>query len=373
MIPYEQLLEEQKNIIKQISHSEDSNLFVDGPPGSGKTLISLHTLKTIISKSTIKPLLLIYNNSLFGFLKNNINDLGITDNITIATKDKFFFDEASKNNINGNDNLSYADKYNLVLENLSKIDIKKNYDIVLVDEVQDFNELEWVIVNKIAKKIISLGDFNQNVYESGLNIKSIKDNCKYFELSKIKRFHKNIAEIAQQFSKNKDNLVNKVDLDQNTEPKFYDIDAKDEMKKILEIINEITQNKKTTGIISPSRDKLKELSNFLHENNVKHFHFQETKDLKKHNFNDIAPLLITSFSAKGLEFENVILFGFDNGFQIDKLKIQNILNNVIYVSITRANTNLFFIRTEFTIEEIKTISFQPKVVSIDEPSIDDLF
>ena len=96
--------------------------------------------------------------------------------------------------------------------------------------------------------------------------------------------------------------------------------------------------------------------------------------MRTHDFNDITPLLITSFSAKGLEFENVILFGFDNdSSMIDKLQRENRLNDVIYVSITRTNTNLFIVRTPRTIKEINDIVVEISATTANQPAIDDLF
>src|SRR5690625_2942564 len=91
--PYPQLSEEQKGIITRISR-EQSDLFVEGPPGSGKTVISLYTLRDMIREGASNPLLLMYNHSLYGYLRTSLEQLEISENITIATKDKFFWDLA---------------------------------------------------------------------------------------------------------------------------------------------------------------------------------------------------------------------------------------------------------------------------------------
>ena len=57
LVPYNKLSDDQKLIIRKVSR-EDKNLFVEGPPGSGKTLISLYTLKDMVRSQAIKPLLL---------------------------------------------------------------------------------------------------------------------------------------------------------------------------------------------------------------------------------------------------------------------------------------------------------------------------
>lgn len=375
LIPFNQLSEQQKTVIKNIAREEKGNIFVEGPPGSGKTLISLYTLKDIISETNIKPLLLMYNHSLYGYLKVAINDIGIADNITIATKDKYFWDLAKVFNINIPESLKvYDDKYTYLLRMLNQADLTATFDVALIDEVQDLNQLEWAIIKKISKRIISLGDFDQGIYETGLNYEMVKSNGVYARLSAIFRFHKNIAKLAQLFSRKKEKLEDKVTKDSKTQPLVYDVKSSEEFDKIIEIIKGVQQNRKTIGIISPDRNKLAELSNHLNSKNISQFYFTDNKTLRTHNFNDITPLLLTSFSAKGLEFENVILFGFDkDSSMIDKLQREKRLNDVIYVSITRTNTNLFIVRTPKTIKEINDIVVETSNAFVNEPSIDDLF
>ena len=98
LIPYTRLSNEQKQIIERFSNVE-TNLFVSGPAGSGKTLISLYILNNIIENKTERPLLLMYNHSLYGFLSTSLKELGIGENVTIATKDKLFWDIAREKKI----------------------------------------------------------------------------------------------------------------------------------------------------------------------------------------------------------------------------------------------------------------------------------
>jgi DNA helicase IV len=374
LIPFNQLSEQQKSVIKNISREQQGNIFVEGPPGSGKTLISLYTLKDIISETNIKPLLLMYNHSLYGYLKVAINDIGISDNITIATKDQYFWKLARGLAIIPDNSGSYDDKYDFLLRMLNQANLTKTFDVALIDEVQDLNELEWAIIKKISHRIISLGDFDQGIYETGLNYEMLRNQGVYARLTAIFRFHKNIAKLAQIFSRKKENLEDKVTKDSRTQPLVFDVSTSGEFDKMIEIINGVQQNRKTIGIISPDRNKLAEFAAILKSNNVAHFYYKDNKDLRTHDFNDITPLLITSFSAKGLEFENVILFGFDNdSSMISKLKSENRLNDVIYVSITRTNTNLFIVRTPRTIREINDIVVEVSATTANQPSIDDLF
>ena len=374
LIPFNQLSEQQKTVIKNIAHKEKGNIFVEGPPGSGKTLISLHTLRDIVSDTNIKPLLLIYNLSLFGYLNNAIKDIGIADNITIATKNKYFWELANQMKIFVPAEFNMDNKYVFLLKKLAEIKLTVSFDVVLIDEVQDFSELEWTVIKKIAKRIITLGDFDQAINDSGLSYDSMKKHGVYAKLDTIYRFHKKIAKVAQVFSKKKENLVDMTIKDSTTYPITYDVTSGEELNKIVEIINGVRLNKKTIGIITPDKKKLILLSNYLKSKQVIHFYYPDNKDLRTHDFNDISPLLITSFSAKGLEFENVILYGFDtDSSAVFQLRRNNRLNDVIYVSITRTNTNLFIVRTPNSIQEILDIKVDIEETQANQPSIDDLF
>lgn len=373
LIPYNQLSEEQKGVIRRISR-ESGNLFVEGPPGSGKTLISLYTLRDIVQESNVKPLLMMYNHSLFGYLSSALRELGIQDNLTIVTKDKFFWDKAAGFGIKPPDyNVKYDVKYNFLLNSLINQDIKKEYDVTIVDEVQDLTSDEWLLIKQMSNRVLTLGDFNQGVYKTNLTRDSIKSYGIFESLSVIFRFHKNIAKLAKLFSKNKEDLESKVSKDSQTHPKIIDVAIDNEFSKISEILKEIKIYRKRIGVISPDNEKLLALSKFLEEIDIDFNYYKSNNDLRTHDFTSTTPLLISSFSAKGLEFEHVILFGFDdNSSIISKLKEENKLKDVIYVSITRTNSNLYIVRTIDTVKELMDLKIEEEKTN-DEISIDDIF
>ncbi|MEC5167241.1 DNA helicase IV [Flavobacterium sp. PL11] len=374
LIPYTQLSEEQKGVIRRVSR-ESGNLFVEGPPGSGKTLISLYTLRDIVKESNVKPLLMMYNHSLFGYLSSALRELGVQDNITIVTKDKFFWDKAKEFGITPPDyKASYSVKYNFLLTGLNNVSINKEFDVTIVDEIQDLMPEEWELIKRMSKRVLTLGDFNQGVYKTALTRDSIKSYGVFESLSVIFRFHKNIAKLAKLFSKNNEDLVAKVSKDSQTQPQLFDITAPgSEFGKIAEILKEIKVYRKRIGVISPDNEKLKALAQYLNNANVDHDFYIANSDLRTHDFNSTTPLLISSFSAKGLEFEHVILFGFDNDSMVmSRLSNEGKLKDVIYVSITRTNSNLYIIRTKDTVKELKDLVVEKEVNKL-EISIDDIF
>lgn len=360
LVPYNRLSEEQKAIIRRVSR-EDSSLFVEGPPGSGKTLISLYVLRDMVSSGTVSPLLLMYNHSLYGFLKAAMKELDILDNITIATKDKFFWDLRGQYGIDLDHNDDYSVKYNYILSKLAEIDnFSQRYDVIIVDEVQDLNPLEWKIINKMTDRITSLGDFNQGVYETALTKADVSNNSLVEHLTRIFRFHKGIAKIASAFSRTADNLEMKVDRISQVNPSIIRTSEEEEFNKIVEILkNQQNRRNERVGVIAPGNDELKILSAYLTQQNITHDYYSDNRDLRDHDFTSSTPLLISSFSSKGLEFETVILFGFKKDARaIASLRRKGRLRDVIYVSITRTNSNLYIIDTPDTIQELKDIKIE---------------
>lgn len=374
LIPYNQLSDEQKGVIRRISR-ESGNLFVEGPPGSGKTLISLYTLALIIENSNVKPFLIIYNQSLYGYLSSALKELGIQDNLTIVTKDKFFWDKARNEfGIPSPDSkLAYMEKYNYLLDNLLKQNIRKDYDVTIIDEVQDINKKEWELIQKLSKRVLALGDFNQGVYKTDLT-KSIVSSAGIFErLTKIFRFHRNIAKIAQLFSRNNEDLENKVSIDSSTVPKLIDVKEETEFQEIANILKSISAYRQRVGVICPDREILENLNAYLDGNEIENKYYKENRDLRTHDFSSTTPLLITCFSSKGLEFEHVIVFGFNKSNE----KIINLINDgklkdLLYVSITRSNKNLYILRTENTVDELKNLKVE-NPNSGDDLTLDDIF
>lgn len=372
LIPYNKLTEDQKGIIRRVSR-ESSNLFVEGPPGSGKTLISLYTIKNMVEDRVTSPLVLIYNHSLYGYLSSSFKQLGISDNITIATKDKFFWDLARQHDITARDG-RYEEKYDFLLSQLLTVKLTKNWDIAVIDEVQDLNRKEWALIKKIARRITSMGDFNQGIYETDLTKTDITSISRFEQLFDIFRFHKNIAKIAGRFSKQNDNLEKKVKKIDQKQVQFVDVnDSNQEANEISKIIRSLLHQKNRIGLISPSKQVLDKMQYQLNQSGISSIYFNNNRDFRNFDFASNTPLLISSYSAKGLEFENVIVFGFNKHEDaVLRARTRGNLDEMVYVSLTRANSGLYIVRNPETIDEIKNLK-QEETVERVNISLDDIF
>jgi len=367
LVPYNKLTNEQKSIIQRVSRGFD-NLFVEGPPGSGKTLISLYTIRDIVNNKTVQPLVLMYNHSLYGYLKSSFNSLGIYDNITLDTKDNFFWNLAKRYGIYPGYSDDYSTKYKSLLKGLLKENLTRKWSVAVVDEVQDFMPEEWQILKKLCGGIISMGDFNQKVYKTELKRSDVSGMSMVERLSDIFRFHKNIAKIAAKFSKTHDSLENKVTKIEQKHPVLIDVNNRsNEAGEVAKILNTLKNHQKRIGIIAPHRSRLEELKRELSYQGIDATFFTSNRDFRDYDFSSNKPLLITAHSAKGLEFENVIVLGFDK----EDMYRNNDIDELIYVALTRANSGLYIIRNNNTIDKLKDLKIEKE--NMVEMDIDSIF
>lgn len=366
LIPFTRLSEAQKGIVRRVSRGFE-NLLVEGPPGSGKTLISLYAIRDLLNNRNASLLVLMYNHSLHGYLRSSFKELGIADNVTLATKDLFFWQMARSFGVNVDNGYDYNFKYDRLLTALLNQNLNRKWDVAVVDEVQDLTTKEWKLLKKLAGKIIALGDFNQKIYDTDLDRNHVVRDAQQESLTDIFRFHKNIAKLAGSFAKNGDDLEQKVTKVEQKEPIIIDVNFRhEEADKVVEVLNTLRNHRSRIGIIAPSKERLQSLFEDLSGRGVEASFFMDNRDLKHYDFTSNVPLLITSHSAKGLEFENVIVLGFDSDI---KNRFRNELDELIYVSVTRANSGLYLIRNNQTIDKLRNISVEKEMAS----SMDDVF
>lgn len=351
-----QLDSSQKEVVNHIPY--DDPMFVKGPPGSGKTHIAILRLNVLLQNGYTNVLFLLYNHSMYGFLSAILGKMNLKNNIEIDTKDLFFASKAKQTGYlmyEENRFDDYTINYNKRLVHLEKISSSSlpKYNIVVVDECQDFSERELKLLNKMTDKIMAVGDFEQSVYVSSGQtfLKSLPTR----QLNTIYRYGKNVASIAEYFATTSKNLVGKVTNDDKTD--VYKVKASnrpDAVEKIVRLIKAKKETDMNIAIISLSKNQLTQMSKELSNRNVETYYCENNKELRNYDFEKKLPLLITPLSAKGMEFDCVILFGYDSILHYGSF--DDNWREIVYVSLTRTSNELYLIQEPETIPDLKNLS-----------------
>mgnify|MGYP000203987065 FL=1 len=201
---------------------------------------------------------------------------------------------------------------------------------VVIDEAQDYNEMQYIILTKIFKRasFTLLGDVNQTInpyqkYDSLEVLKNILDgNTKYVELSKTYRSSKEIIEFTNK-------ILNLKYGSAIRKEESVPVIKRDDDKYLKNDINYLKNKYKSLAIITKDmldaiklydllKDDYKDIS--LVTNNSSKFN----RDL----------IIIPSYLSKGLEFDSVISYTSKNNLYTKKEKY------LYYVVLTRCQHEL---------------------------------
>lgn len=342
----------QREVVKYQPY--DAPMFVNGPPGSGKTHVAILRLQVLLNNGYTNVLFLLYNHSMYGFLRTILNKMGLSTNVVINTKDIFLYHLADRKGYKSNTySTDYSVVYNEKLKFLLNCNDFERYDVIVIDECQDFSETEIAVLKKMTSKMIAVGDFDQTVYQN--NPSSYFGQLPSRKLNTIYRFGRKIAQIAQPFSKSRESLTDKVNIVNDTD--VFRVRAgsdSDAYQKIARIVEAKQYTDQTIGILALTNAQLRSLKAGLQSNNVNCFFAQANKEFRNYNFETRQPVLITPYSAKGMEFDVVILFGYNDILNYGNLAL--LKNELIYVSLTRTSNELYLIQQPDTNRMLSSLS-----------------
>lgn len=338
---------EQQQIIEYLN---DYNIIVDAVAGSGKTTTCLFIAKKYI---TNKILLLTYSSKLKldsreKVKKHKLNNIEVESFHSFCCKyyiNYCFNDNKIKNILNVN------------MKNIKLI----NYDIIIIDEVQDMTNLYYELICKINKdnekiaKYCIIGDKYQNIYGyKGSDERFIINADKYFNFNNLKWKKCNLS-YSFRITTEIANFINNclienriISKKSNNNKVRYLISDTFNCKEIVDEIKyykNLNYKDNDIFILAPSLSQtsnspLRILSNELIKIGMCIcMHSSEettlTEDIIKNK------IVITTFhQSKGLERKIVIICNFDGSyFEYYNKKCKNIYKcpNELYVAITRAS------------------------------------
>ncbi len=209
-----------------------------------------------------------------------------------------------------------------------------NIKQVIIDEAQDYNRLQYIIINKIFRRadFTILGDINQNInpYYSYNSLEDLKDlfkgETKYLELLKTYRSSPEIINYTNKILNLKH--VNAIRRD-NNKPVVIRKNIKELKESLIKDINYLQDTYKSTALITKDIKEAENIYNLLKDDlNIS----LVEPNSKKFNKNLI---IIPAYTAKGLEFDSVIIYNDRNN------SYKNNERNLLYVACTRCQHELF--------------------------------
>lgn len=344
------------------------SIFVSGPPGSGKTSVAILRTRMLLDNGVSNVLFLLYNHSLYGYLRKIFAKMNIRQNVKIETKDIFFWNLNRALGFRSPDGFDYEDRYAQILQNISEAneDDLPKYTLLVLDESQDFSRMELLLLRKMSEKMVVLADFDQQLYGKTVDASCFFD-LPHRELKTIYRFGKEIAHIAQRFSASKTDLARKVTKTGNTPAYKVVTTSSKELDVVCQIIKNKTIADGTMAILAPTRAQLQDLSRKLSARHIDHYYAENNnKGLRDYDYDSKRPLLICAHSAKGMEFDTVVLYRYN---EYGMYGSQDERDKLIYMSLTRTCGELYVIQTENLCRSLKNL---PGLRDMDEQNDSDI-
>lgn len=361
MIREDQLDPDQREFIN-VELKKSGNIWVKGFAGSGKTVLLIYALKNVIEKEPNATVaIVVYTYSLIDMFKAGMQELNLPNSIPVMTY------------------IEFVDKNS------------QNFDYIFCDEVQDLPAKVIYALNNRARKVIVAGDSNQSIYDKDprwqepvVNPSMVGDiiNARAFSLNMIHRLTRSIINAVQKILPSMNIWGAKIDLTkQDVDIRLCEATSEqEEVKYIYQEALKGTNVGDTSAILFPTTNSVTKFANLVLSANGKsrwngktnqwnrpdygslnkHFRSNGIKlqfigsgygALKDAERNKEA-ILMTYYSSKGLDFDNVFLPFLNANFFLHPSKAETLF----MVAITRSRKNLYltyFGYTHYLVDRFK--------------------
>ena len=244
----------------------------------------------------------------------------------------------------GNASLNDDINSNNVLNRLRQNNVRLGK--VIIDEGQDIDRAFYIAINHIAERVSIGADDAQKLYEVDISKQSLQnifplniDNLltrNFRNLFKIYNFARHFVPDNPQTSDK--NMLER--LQQTAPGGTVEVHIQNSEDGINKILKRIIDNNSAgnIGILLSTRDNVDQYAEILDNNNISHSAYHSNIDwkIKRATERNLESTLVTTFkSAKGLEFDTVIMPEFEHAERGDK--------NQYYVGATRAKEKLYIL------------------------------
>lgn len=307
-------------IHQQVALDEEESLALSGGPGTGKSVVCLWRHIRNYQIGLKKSLLLTYTKTLEYYLKQTAKDKNKTAGARVSRTYKW---------LNGH---------------------KTQYEEIIIDEGQDVSIDNYQVLKEYADTVSYGADDAQSLYQNGCTpdeLSSLFPNNEEYTLQKNFRNSKEILDFVKSvFSEvlipnSTINDARKTGLKPILKKIGWTNFNKKEVDEIVKIVNKFASDTHNIGILVPTEkwvDKYYDnVNGKIDSQIVSKYHN------KMSSFQTLSNIHITTFkSAKGIEFDTVIIPSFDS-FNFFITGNFPITRKDYYVAFTRTKTNLFLL------------------------------
>lgn len=337
---------------KLVVECTDKYVVVDSPAASGKTKTISERVKWLLNKYPNKKILCItFTNNAADEMKERINVKN--ENLIISTLHSYCTKLLLKSNYQPTDVVKWIDNQQfdkLIDAVITHPEFTEHIDYVIADEAQDFSGFEFNLIIKVIKpdNWMFLGDFRQSIYGfKGSDPDYFIDlernpNVSTFYLNENYRNAKEIFEYSRRFLDLYDNLI------ENTILHNSDFGIVENIKStsinIPNLLSYYESDEKwgDWAILTRSNRDLDDIVYALTKSAIPCITFKQgdlnNEDIKNALNSDKVKVL-TVHSAKGLEFEKVMVFGLPT-----KVCKNDEERRIQYVAATRAKSELYWVQ-----------------------------
>jgi len=348
LMPFSDLDYEQQAVINNTLRQGTTLLY--GPAGSGKTAITLYCAK-LLNDLRRSYHVFVYTNVLHSFLLAGMSELGLApESLTTLyrwVRDQYSICIGTPTN-EGDD--PYSQWVDALIHRWSHARASMpHFDYVLVDEAQDFKANVATLLHMVSNNLLIVADPAQSLYEEVTDVKLLEKRwgpiAARFEVPRNYRNPSSIARAAATFASSfgvdADEFMRRVkgkSFDQK--PIWYQVNSTAEQSECIRDIIQQARGSVRIGLLCRHRRQV----------------FGERTRLAKlgqpvqvalsssgsYDFNSPSPVLTTVHSAKGLEFDWVIL-PFLNADSWDDECQDDTERHLFFVALTRAKERLYLV------------------------------
>ncbi len=312
-------------MLNAIDYSGDDHILVTGCPGSGKTTVTLMRAERLANEGK-EVAIFSYQNLLISSIKHTASE-----KVKIFGFYSWYYNKFKR--------FASADNAEEMIFNLTKV---ADVEEVLIDEGQDFDEKIYKALETKCKRLCVGADTIQKVYPQGItsdNIESLLEETNNVRRFRLEHNYRNTFEtynFARNFVPDSERASNPIVLSlmpkgNGPKPVVYQVVSEQEKWSIIQRELSEASTKNVALIVY----KQKDVDDYCEK--IKALGFTCSKYHNNYQqINDIENILITTYkSAKGLEFQTVIMPDMETAMQSSQQTQEH-----YYIGCTRAKENL---------------------------------